>query len=293
MRPVVFIVLLATLVVTMPVLAASAEFPVSVIDDRGVDVVIDAMPERIVAVGALYAEILLGLGALDRLVAIADSPDNPAETVDLPSVGPTYAPNVELIVAQMPDLVLGATDYGGERAALEAVGITVLTTPLLTGVIDIFDSIHTVAAAIGKSAEGAALIGELAEGIIRSESLVLGRPPVRAAFLYAPTPDDPPYAAGTGAIEHELILRAGGINVFADVDGFPPVAFEAILARDPEVIFTAPSQIENLTGNPLLRAVAAIREGRVVGIRGSDATSTRIGDALRSMIEALHGIAVD
>jgi len=251
------------------------------------------MPERIVAVGALYAEILLGLGALDRLVAIADSPDNPAETVDLPSVGPTYAPNVELIVAQMPDLVLGATDYGGERAALEAVGITVLTTPLLTGVIDIFDSIHTVAAAIGKSAEGAALIGELAEGIIRSESLVLGRPPVRAAFLYAPTPDDPPYAAGTGAIEHELILRAGGINVFADVDGFPPVAFEAILARDPEVIFTAPSQIENLTGNPLLRAVAAIREGRVVGIRGSDATSTRIGDALRSMIEALHGIAVD
>jgi len=271
---------------------AAESFPISVIDDRGETIVIDALLERIVAVGALYTEIVVDLGALDRLVAVADSPDNPAVTSDLPSVGPAYAPNVEWILLHEPDLVLGATDWGGERAALEAAGITVLTTPLLTGVIDIFDSIHTVGKAIGKAAESAVLIGRLAEEIIRSESLILDRPPVTAAFLYAPTPDDPPYAAGTGAIEHELILRAGGVNVFADVSEFPPVSFEALLARDPAVIFTAPSQIASFTENPLLQGVAAVRDGRVIGIRGSDVTSTRVVDALRAIIQALHGIEI-
>ena len=245
---------------------AAESFPISVIDDRGETIVIDVLPARIVAVGALYAEIVVDLGALDRLVAVADSPDNPAVTSDLPSVGSTYAPNVEWILSQEPDLVLGATDWGGERPALEAAGIPVLTTPLLTGVIDIFDSIHTVGTAIGKAAESAVLIGRQA--------------------------DDPPYAAGTGAIEHELILRAGGVNVFADVIEFPPVSFEALLARDPAVIFTAPSQIVNFTENPLLQGVAAVRDGRVVGIRGSDVTSTRVVDALRAIIQALHGIEI-
>jgi len=269
----------------------TAGFPVSVTDDRGVTLLVDAPPARIVAVGALYAEIVVGLGALDRLIAVADSPDNPAETHELPSVGPSYAPSVEAIVALEPDLVLGATDWGGERAALEAVGILVLTTPILTGVPDIFDAIDTVGTAIGAHHAGAALIGHLADEIVRSEGLVLDLPDVTAAFLYASTPDDPPYAAGSGAIEHELILRAGGVNVFADIHGFPQVSFEAILATDPSVIFTAPSQVANLSGHPLLQGVAAVRDGRVVGIRGSDVTSTRVVEALRAMIEALHGIA--
>ena len=120
--------------------------------------------------------------------------------------------------------------------------------------------------------------------------LVLGLPKISAAFLYAGTPGDPPYAAGAGAIENELILRAGGTNVYSDVEGFPQVSFESILSKDPAVIFTAPSHIENLLGNPLLQGVAAIRDGRVIGIRASVTASTQVSQGLRAMIEALHGI---
>jgi len=164
---------------------SAASFPISVIDDREETIVIDARPERIIAVNALYAEIVIDLGAFDRLIAVADSPDNPGVTSSLPSVGPTYAFNVELTVGLEPDLVLGATDWGGERPALEAVGITVFTTPLLVSVPDIFSSINSIAAAIGSDAEGAALIGRIAREIVDAEALVLGASEIKAAFLYA------------------------------------------------------------------------------------------------------------
>lgn len=266
-------------------------FPVTVTDDRGHEITIESIPERIVAVGALYAQIVVDLGAADRLIAVAESKENPDAIADLPSVGPTYAPNVELILGFEPDLVLGATDWGGERPALEAVGVTVLTTPLLTSVTSIFESIRIIGTALGAEEESGLLIGRIAAEIVEAEERVLGTEPVSAAFLYAASPDDPPYTAGSGAIENELILRAGGTNVFADVKGFPQISFEEIIARDPDVIFTAPSQIANIADSPLLQGVSAVANGRIVGIRASVVASTRVAAGLREMVNALHGAA--
>ena len=279
-------------IVLLPVALSSSvgAFPVTVIDDRGQEITIERSPARIVAIGALYAQVVVDLGAIDRLIAIGETEDNPAAVTDLPSVGPTYAPNVELILGYEPDLVLGATDWGGERPALEAAGVTVLTTPWLTSIAAIFETIRTIAASLGADENGALLIGRIAAEIVEAEALVLGKPTVAAAFLYAASPDDPPYTAGSGAIENELILRAGGSNVFADVQGFPQISFEEVIERDPDVIFTAPSQIENIAGNPFLQSVSAVASGRVVGIRASVVTSTRVAEALLAMIEALHGV---
>jgi iron complex transport system substrate-binding protein len=263
-------------------------FPITVTDDRGSEIAIESRPERIVAIGALYAQIVVDLGAVDRLVAVGETADNPSEVLSLPSAGPTYAPNVEIILGFEPDLVLGATDWGGERPALEAAGVTVLSTPWLTSVPSLFDTIRTIGAAIGSDQEAAALIGQIATEIVEAEAIAIGKPAVKAAFLYASSPDDPPYAAGSDAIEHELILRAGGLNVFSELQWTPQVSFEEIIARDPEVIFTAPSQVANVVNHPLLQDVTAVATGRVIGIRASVVASTQVADALHSIIEALH-----
>jgi iron complex transport system substrate-binding protein len=284
--------LLVTILAASLSAMAAEGFPATVVDDRGRVITIGAQPKRIVAVGALYAEIVVDVGALDQLIAVAASDENPPETEALPTVGPTYAPNVELIIGLGPDLVLGATDWGGERPTLEAAGVPVFTTPMLTGVSNIFASIRSVGTAIGRTSESASLIGRIAEAIVEIEAAVLGRQPISAAFLYASTPDAPPYAAGHGSIEHELILRAGGANAFADVENFPQVSFEEILARDPDVIFTAPRWIENVYRHPLLQGVSAVRDGRVVGIRGSQVASTQVAEALRAMAKALHDVDV-
>ncbi len=275
-------------VVVFGCIAWAQTYPVTVVDDRGIQITIANRPERIISIGALYTEILIGLGGLDRLVGVAESPDNPTAVADLPTVGSSFAPNVEVILSLEPDLVLGATDWGGERPALEKAGVIVLTTSLLTSLSDLFTTIRTVGIASGLNSEAEVLIGQIAEAVIRVESTALGPSRVKTAFLYAGTPDTPPYAGGSGTIEHEMILRAGGENVFADVTGFPQVSFEAILSRDPEVVFTDPSHIANIVDNPLLGAVSAVKHDRVHGIKASHVTSTKVAEVLETMSELLH-----
>ena len=280
---------LVGVLVLLGVVASAQQYPVTVVDDRGVAVTINSQPNRIVVAGTpLYTEIMIDLGAVDRLIAVAESPDNPPEVADLPTVGPSFSPNVEVILSLKPDLVLGAGDYGGVRGKLEAAGITVLTTPFIKGIPDIFSTIRTVGTALGLQKQAEVLIGQIAEKVVTIEASTLDEEPVSAAFLYASQPNTPPYAAGSGAIENELILRAGGKNVFSDVQGFPQVSLEEIVSRNPEVIFTDPSQIENITSNPLLKTVAAVKNNRVYGIKAASITSTKVAEVLKQMGEFLH-----
>jgi len=292
MRNAVCIAMLVTLgvaVASSPLLA----FPVTAVDDRGQEITIDAAPQRIVAVGALYAQILVDVGAVGRLVAVADSADNPPEVSGLPSVGPAFSPSVEAILGLDPDLVLGPTDWGGERPALESAGVTVLSTPWITSTSSIFDAVRTVGAAVGEALAADLLVGGIAEEILEAEIEVLGAEAVPTAFLYASSPTDPPYAAGSDAIEHELIVRAGGTNVFSELQWAPQVSFEEIIARDPHVIFTASSQVENVLGSVFLQSVTAVAEGRVYGINASLVTSTRVAAAFRLILDGLHPKTVD
>jgi iron complex transport system substrate-binding protein len=277
------------LAVLIGLVAAAQQYPVTVIDDRGLEIRIEQQPNRIVVAGIpLYTEIVIDLGVLDRLIAVAGSPDNPPDVANLPTVGPSFSPNVEVILSLESDLVLGPGDWGGERGKLESAGITVLTTPLISGIPGIFSTIRTVGMALGLKEGAEMLIGQIAEEIITIEASTLAKEPVRAAFLYASVPNTPPYAAGSGAIENELILRAGGENIFFDIQGFPQVSLEEIVSRNPEVIFTAPSQIENITSNTLLKTVSAVKNGRVYGINTAWITSTKVAEALKQMGEFLH-----
>jgi len=265
-------------------------FPVTVVDDRGREITIPAAPMRIVTLLPLYAEILVDLGAGDRIVGAAESPDNPPEIGGLPSVGPSFSPSVEAIVALEPDLVLGA--WGDVREKLESLGITVLTVGgpggYIRGIVDIFDAIRAVGVAVGLAEGAGALVGGIAEEIVRIEARVLGLPRVRAAFLYMASPDSPPWVAGRATAENELLLRAGGKNAFGDLRGFPQASLEELVLRDPEVIVTDPSQVENVLGSRLLQGVSAVRTGRVYGIAASALTSTRVAEALRRLAAFLH-----
>ena len=283
----VFIIVALVSFTTMLALAQS--YPLTVVDDRGKEIAIDTSPERIVVILPLYAEILSDLDAGDMIIGVAESPNNPSQLMDLPKVGSAFSPNVEVIISLEPDLVLGARDWGGERGKLESAGITVLTVGRSDGCITtvpaIFSAIRKLGAAVGKKAEAQALIGEIAQQVVTIESKVLQKREVSAAFLYA---GDPPYAAGSGAIENALILRAGGKNIFSDLQGFPPVSLEEIISRDPEVIFTDPAHVDRLVEDPLLGEVTAVKNGAVYGIKASALTSTRVAEALEMMARCLH-----
>ncbi len=265
-------------------------FPVTVQDNRGLEVKIPQPPQRVVVLTALYGHILVDLDATELVAGVTDSPNNPVELGDLPRVGPSFSPSVEEILALGPDLVLGG--WGDVRSALERAGALVLTVGepdgSIAGTDDIFAAIRAVGRAVGRPDEAARIVGEIAVDVLEVERQVLGLPKIRVALLYLYAPDSAPYTIGSDSVEHELLLRAGGDNVFADLSGFPQVSLEAVLARDPEVIITDPTQVDHILESAHLQEVTAVREGRVYGIATADTTSTRVARALREIARRLH-----
>jgi len=261
----------------------------TIIDDRGQTITIPDSIERIVVAGtALFTEIMIDLDAKSLLVGVTNTPNNPAEAADLPKVGfPFPSPNLELIIELEPDVVFGAVFE--VRDQLEAAGLTVITpVSFISSIEDLFSLIQGIAFVVDRDAEADAIINTISRKILFLESRVVQETPRRTAFVFAASAVNPPFVAGKGSLEGELLSRAGGINVFSDIAGGNLVSFESILERDPEVIFTDPSQVDNIIGNPLYEEVTAVREGNVFGIPASSLTSTRIIEALEQMAEFLH-----
>lgn len=281
----------ALLVALLAAGVLGAAFPVEVVDDRGQVIRILEEPKRIVVAGvALYAEILVDLGLAERVVGVSDSPGLPEELAEVPRVGPAFAPSLEVILALQPDVVLGA--WGETREKLEGLGITVVTgggpEGWIRGITDVFEVILLVGRVTGATERAEALVGQLAQKIVALEGQVLDQPRKGAVFLYLMAPDSPPFVAGRGTPEHELLVRAGGTNLFADVLGYSQASLEELLRRDPEVIFTDPAQVEHLWASSLLRDLRAVRERKVVGIPASWTVSTKLVQALELMALALH-----
>lgn len=266
----------------------AADTNVVVVDDRGEEIVIEETPERVVvAATPLYTEILVDIGATDALVGVTESPNNPPEVEGVERVGPSFpSPNVERIVELDPDVVFGAIRDVRDR--LESAGLTVVTPrQFISSVPAIFDMIRTIGLVMDRSVNAELLVGQIGAEMTEIESRVLTLDRPQAAFLFA-SPEEPPFAGGSDSMQGKLLARAGAENVFAEVSGVSQVSLEAVVARDPEVIFTDPNQIDELTSNERLSDVTAIANDQVFGIEASTITSTRVADALRQMAERLH-----
>jgi iron complex transport system substrate-binding protein len=116
-----------------------------------------ATPKRIISVSPNLTEILYGLGAFDRVIAVSDYCTYPPAVESLPRIGGWASPNLERIVSLRPDMVVmteaqaSILDYN-----LQQLGIRTLVVQSQT-VDDVFSAIHAVGAAVGKENEARAL----------------------------------------------------------------------------------------------------------------------------------------
>lgn len=284
--------LLLSLVAGLLVWPSLADYPVKVTDDRGKEITIPKRPERIVVAGTpLYTETLIDLGALNRIVGVSESVDNPPEVAQIPKVGPVFNPNVERIIALRPDVVFGA--IGAIRETLERAGLIVVSlgkvgSGAIDSVTEIFRTIRSVNLVIeGDTKRADTLIGKIAEDIVVTEGAVIDKIKPTVAILY-PSGEQPPFAAGRGTPENEIVLRAGGINVFSDITDYKQVSFEEIVKRDPSIIFTDPFLVPLITQHRLLQEVKAVRERRVYGVKASQWVSSRIAQTIKAIADLLH-----
>jgi iron complex transport system substrate-binding protein len=86
-------------------MSAHAE-PISVTDDWGQTIELSGPAQRIIPLYGAFTEMLFAIGAGARVVARTDADQEPPEITRLPAVGTHMRPNVEMIVALKPNLVV-------------------------------------------------------------------------------------------------------------------------------------------------------------------------------------------
>jgi ABC-type Fe3+-hydroxamate transport system substrate-binding protein len=106
--------------------------------------------------------------------------------------------------------------------------------------------------------------------------------------------EQPPMTVGRGSFLSELVERAGGRNLFADVaSSSGPVSIEAVSARDPDLILTTAAGPAAFATRPEWQAVRAVREKRFLAVSGSryDRPGPRSPAAIRALAARLGELA--
>ncbi len=228
--------LMLAVMTALPAPSFATAYPITLTDDLGREVTIEAPPERIISLAPSNTEILFKLGLADRIVAVTDYCDYPSAALEKEKIGGPWSPSIESIVALEPDLVLAEEINPMDViTTLEGLGITVFGIEA-TDLDDLLDDINTVGQITDKEAEAETLTDNMQSRIDRVTAKTAGLSPEEKPRVFYICWHDPPWTAGDGTFAHELIEKAGGINIFADLEGWSSVSLEELIVRDPEVI---------------------------------------------------------
>ncbi len=167
--------------------SAASGAPVEITDARGETVIIDDA-SRIVTLGGPVTEIVFALGAGKPVVAVDTSSSYPPEVRDLPQVGYQRTLSAEGVLALNPTLILATNEAGPPEAIqqLQDAGVDVLVLESEDTVEGVKEKIRGFARALGREAEGEALIARIEAALAEARAYVAEsseRP--RVMFIYA------------------------------------------------------------------------------------------------------------
>jgi len=261
-------------------------------DDAGRRVSLPAKVDRVVSLAPNLTEIMFAVGAGNRLVGRTSYCDYPPEAKAIAEVGDTLHPSLETIIALKPQVVLVSTASQLEvfTNQLQGQNIAVYVTDPhdLEGV---FRSIEQIGEIVGEKDQANRLVQKLRERTNAVEQAVKQKPPVRVFYQVS---GEPLYTAGHDSFVTDLMHRAGGASVTADVPGaWPKYSNESALAARPEAIIlpTGGSMgAANANVAEALRQSPAALQGRVYKINDDHLArpGPRSVDGLEEMARALH-----
>ena len=259
-------------------------YPIMITDSNGKEFVFNQAPERIVAYDSAAVEILFAIGQGHRVAGVHDFVDYPPETASIPRVGDAFSVNTEAIIELEPDLIF--TFFASPVDALEATGAPVLLIDSLNSDLDdviehfrlwgrVTDSVDEAEVQV---ADIRARLDALAE---RLEAVEQGPTLYNHTFEFWTPGGDTLHGAIYQLLKVEMITQ--------EQSGWAQLSPEQIVIKDPEVIVSSASDVEQLTGNSAFDDVKAVKEGRIIMPEQSFAVAgTRLIAAIEEMAALLY-----
>jgi iron complex transport system substrate-binding protein len=262
-------------------------------DDLGREVTLEGIPGSIVSISPACTEILFALGLGDEVVGVTEYCDYPEEALEKPKIGTFTSPNLEVILAQEPDLVLAT---GGVQLELldrmEEEGLTVYAVNPMT-----FDQTVASILEIGELTGTEALAEEIvadmnkrAVDIARRVNEMEAEGKERPRVFYEIFFENNVWTAGSDSIISDLIRLAGGENIGdLDTSDYYEFSVERLIAENPQVYLVGSGSMfdpGDITGRSGWERMDAVREGRVFVI--DENLTYRTGPRLIEGLETIH-----
>ncbi|KYG58367.1 ABC transporter substrate-binding protein [Planococcus maritimus] len=273
----------------------SGDTPYTVTDDRGEDIEFEQAPETIVSLIPSNTEIVFALGAGEQLVGVTDFDNYPEAAQDIERVSDSVEFNAEKIIQLDPDVVLAYSTGEAPPALsqLEDADIPVFVIQSATSFDEVYGDIEQIASVLAKEDQGAEVIEGIQTQIEDVQERLAAVDEQKEVYVeISPSPEI--YTTGKSTFMQEILDHANVTNVFEDLEGWPNISEEEVITRDPEIILTTVSYVEDAVGDIEARdswsAVEAIENGEVHFI-DSDITSRpgpRIGEAVQLVAETVY-----
>lgn len=257
-------------------------------DDSGRRVYLPEKVERAVSLAPNLTEIAFAVDAGDRLVGVTAFCNYPAEALEIQKIGDTQTPNIENIVALKPQIVLVSTASQMENFSktLERQGIDVFVTNP-NSLDDIYKTILQFGEIFGKVEKARQVVGELKKRVSDIDAKIDS---TKNAKVFLQISREPLFTVGKDSFMTDLINRAGGVSVTANVEtAYPNLSKETALVLNPEAIILSDSE-DNREPNDVFKYSPAVKNGKVYKINADliSRPAPRIVDALEQMAKALH-----
>ena len=192
---------------------------------------------RIITLAPNLAELVFAAGAGDKLVAVVEYSNFPAEVKELPRVGDAFRIDLERIVEFAPDLVI-AWKSGNPQSALqklEQLGIPVWQMEI-TRPEEIAGAVENISVAAGTGDTGVEVARKLQQKLSR---LKLDNTDKTTVEYFYQVSARPLYTINGQHIISRALEVCGGHNVFSDLPVLAPqISRESILLADPQAMIS-------------------------------------------------------
>jgi iron complex transport system substrate-binding protein len=238
-----------------------------IVDDAGDTVRLAHPARRVVSLIPATTELLFAIGAGASVVGRSVWCEYPAAALQVPSVGDGIMPNIEAVTARRPDVVVL---YLSSQNALAAKQLRQLGIPTVQFRTDQLSDVARVGQLLGLLTghrEGAASMARRFADSLAAATVSRPADPVSAFLLVWA---DPPMTVGAGSYLTELVERAGGRNIYADLPSSSgQISVESAVARNPDVVLVLGDSLPAFAHRPEWQSVPAVREHRFIYAKGT------------------------
>jgi iron complex transport system substrate-binding protein len=270
---------------------APPAFPVTITDSSGAAITIEAAPQRIVSHSPALTEILFAIGAGPQVVAVDNFSNYPPEVLSMQHVRYS-SPEPEQAIALEADIIFFSGRQRGSVEAFRALDLPVFLNEEPTTLEGVLESITLIGRITGNEEAAVALVADMQARIDAVTARVADV--TEGPLVFWEITDGLYTVAPESFIGSMLsLLKARNVAEGATT-AFPQLTAEAIVERDPDVIFFADADagvtVAAIGERPGWADIAAVRDGRVIEVDPDVASrpGPRIVEALEMVARALY-----